>query len=267
MITSLMQAVIARPRFRGKTRVLRFLHRFSGTRPVRSKYGPLIYNRPRDATNFYYVCGTDEGNYGDVYEQVRSLMPGSCFIDVGANAGLFSVVAGPIVGNSGVVIAFEPNLAVFSDLVRNAAINRLCNLLPVNAAIGPGTDIVRFASGSNGHTGIGHLDPSGDTPVRQYRFEDLASVLDPFIGAREVVVKVDVEGAEEMVVDSMSAFLSRPQVSKLIVEIDEKHLARFGGSAKSLYRKLADIGFIGTRGMMIVEHYNEVFVRDRGRLS
>jgi FkbM family methyltransferase len=267
MISSLMQAVITTPRFRGKTRVLRFLHRHSGTRPLRSKYGPLIYNRPRDATNFYYVCGTDERNYGDVFEQVRNLMTGSCFIDVGANAGLFSVLAGPIVGDSGLVIAFEPNLAVFSDLVRNAAINKLRNLLPVNAAIGPGTNVVRFDSGSSSHTGVGHLDPSGDTPVRQYRFEDLATVLDPFIGSRDVVVKIDVEGAEEMVVASMLAFLSRPQVSKLIIEIDEKHLGRFGGTARTLYRMLAEIGFIGTRGMMVVEHYNEVFVRDKDRLS
>ena len=40
----------------------------------------------------------------------RVLSPGKVFVDVGACFGIYAVVAGKIVGNSGRVLAFEPAL-------------------------------------------------------------------------------------------------------------------------------------------------------------
>lgn len=51
------------------------------------------------------------------------LRPGDFFVDVGANAGIYSMTAAAIVGASGHVLAIEPNPAVLDRLLFNARIN------------------------------------------------------------------------------------------------------------------------------------------------
>jgi FkbM family methyltransferase len=259
---SLLRAVSVGPSFRGRTRVLRALHRISGRGVVRSKYGPLFYNRPQDATNFYSVTGADEANYGDVYGEVSRLRPGSCFLDIGANAGIFSLVASRVVGADGRVIAFEPSVPVFSDLVQNMRLNKTQNVMPINAAIGACTGPASFSTGADDHSGKGHLNAAGNAQVWQIGFSDLLPLLDPLIGDRETVIKIDVEGAEGIVVESMRGFIARPQVRKIIVEIDEPYLKRFDVSPDGLYLMLNRAGFRPQRGMSAFIHYNEIFERD-----
>jgi FkbM family methyltransferase len=260
---SILRAVSVGPSFRGRTRVLRALHRLSGRGVVQSKYGPLFHNRPRDATNFYSVTGADEANYGDVYREVLKLPPDSCFVDIGANAGIFSLVASRVVGPEGLVIAFEPSAPVFADLVQNIALNRLQNVMPINAAVGARTCAAKFQTGADDHSGKGHLDAAGNSNVWQIRFGDLFPLLDPLIGDRETVVKIDVEGAEGIVLDSMREFIARPQVRKIIVEIDEPYLKRFNVSPDSVYLALTRTGFRARRGLSAFIHYNEIFERDQ----
>ena len=44
----------------------------------------------------------------------KLLNPGDTFIDIGANTGIYSLVASRLVGSSGKVIAIEPNLQMCS---------------------------------------------------------------------------------------------------------------------------------------------------------
>jgi hypothetical protein len=89
----------------------------------------------------------------------------------------------------------------------------------------------------------------------------IVEILDGIIGNRPTVVKIDIEGAEELVVGSMLHWLRRPQVKKVIVEVDDEFLHRFGGSARSLYSTLTGLGFTPQRGVGAAKHYNEVFIR------
>ncbi len=62
----------------------------------------------------------------DPYERgllKRSLTEGSIFVDVGANAGIYSLTAAPLVGETGRVLAIEPNPVVLERLKFNAALN------------------------------------------------------------------------------------------------------------------------------------------------
>src|SRR3546814_4622191 len=83
---------------------------------------------------------------------VERLEEGDCFIDVGANCGLFSIMAGQRVGPGGLVLAFEPCQQTFSRLVDNIETNGLKNILPFRLALADMSGIVELDSGSTGRS-------------------------------------------------------------------------------------------------------------------
>jgi len=63
---------------------------------------------------------------------VRSqLKPGDIFWDIGANFGLYSIIASTIVGPEGQVLAIEPDPRNIKRLRRNIYFNRLFNSITV----------------------------------------------------------------------------------------------------------------------------------------
>src|SRR3546814_3710749 len=80
------------PSFRGKWRLLQWMEPLLRGTPVRSHYGPVqLRLYPGDRTNRHCILGT----YNNVVpDEVERLEEGDCFIDVGANCGLFSIMAG-----------------------------------------------------------------------------------------------------------------------------------------------------------------------------
>jgi len=66
---------------------------------------------------------------------LQALSKGSTFVDVGANIGYYTVAASAVVGESGKVIAFEPEPKNYDMLVSNIALNKQSNVLPVHAGL------------------------------------------------------------------------------------------------------------------------------------
>src|SRR3546814_814127 len=139
------------PSFRGKWRLLQWMEPLLRGTPVRSHYGPVqLRLYPGDRTNRHCILGT----YNNVVpDEVERLEEGDCFIDVGANCGLFSIMAGQRVGPGGLVLAFEPCQQTFSRLVDNIETNGLKNILPFRLALADMSGIVELDSGSTGHYG------------------------------------------------------------------------------------------------------------------
>jgi precorrin-6B methylase 2 len=65
----------------------------------------------------------------------RHLAPGDTFIDVGANIGYYSLLASPLVGKTGTVVAIEASPRTFDDLLFNLELNNVSNVRPVNVAV------------------------------------------------------------------------------------------------------------------------------------
>ena len=67
--------------------------------------------------------------FREYYEPELSLLDtyltdGKVFIDAGANTGIYTVIAGKLVGDSGKVISFEPGSESFQTLARNIEVNK-----------------------------------------------------------------------------------------------------------------------------------------------
>lgn len=65
----------------------------------------------------------------------KYLKPGMCVLNIGANAGLYTLIAAKIVGSNGVVHAFEPATLNFNRLKRNVQLNGLTNVIVNQMAV------------------------------------------------------------------------------------------------------------------------------------
>src|SRR5882724_8143015 len=95
--------------------------------------------------------------YEPELEYLRSLLfPGATFVDVGANLGIYTLVASRIVGHSGRVIAFEPSSQSFSLLKANITLNGFTNVQVYPAAVSDKTGKAFLYHGPDpGHNSLG----------------------------------------------------------------------------------------------------------------
>lgn len=129
----------------------------------------------------------------------KALSPGMVFIDVGANFGVYTLVASKLVGEAGKVIAFEPTAQSSAILWQNIALNHCANVCAFQVAL----------TQRRGKAWLYHgWDPVGNSlgmdPVSGHGGEEVQTeVLDHMLRENGIdrvdAVKIDVEGAEELV--------------------------------------------------------------------
>lgn len=172
----------------------------------------------------------------------RALSPGKTFVDVGANLGIYALVASRIVGPAGRVIAFEPSLQSFSALQRNIALNDFTNLQAFPAAVSDKTGRAFLYHGPDpGQNSLGrdpHLEPKAEEVVTQ----SLDQVLAQAAVGRVHVIKMDVEGAEELVLRGATRAITSDRPA-IIFEINQEASARLGLSPHGATHMLARLGY------------------------
>src|SRR3546814_1743783 len=67
------------------------------------------------------------------------------------------------------------------------------------------------------------------------------------IGDRPTTVKIDVEGFELSALRGLTPILLRPATRRIVVEVDDNNLTRYGASTPALYDHIKDLGFTPTR--------------------
>lgn len=153
-----------------------------------------------------YIYATGRYEESTVALMTRLLRPGDCFVDVGANVGYLTLVAARAVGLTGSVIAFEPLPTARASLEHNVVLNNLSHVSIRGEAVGDRTASAVLAIGPLHHTSISSIivNPggSGEVLVPCVRLDDvLAETL------RVRLLKIDVEGAEHLVVEGASRLL------------------------------------------------------------
>lgn len=154
------------------------------------------------------------------------LKPGMTFVDVGANVGLYSVLAAGLVGPTGRVVSVEPNSENCRLLLTSAARNRQnqIELHPLACGMERGHAVIRTALGSNG----GFIAGVDDAVLDPTAMVVAVAPLDELVSGSVDLIKVDVEGAEALVFAGAERILSdlRPTV---ISEFQPEMLRRVSG--------------------------------------
>ena len=157
-------------------------------------------------------------------------------LDIGANAGFYTLAFSRLVGDTGHVYAFEPLAQNAANILRHLELNAIKNVTLIQAAVAnePGLSGFRIA----GHNAMGAISGSSTDYIVP------TVTLDALVAAGTFpvpdLIKMDVEGAESRVLDGALKLLASRKTSLLIALHGHKQmelcLARLEQSGYSAFQ-------------------------------
>jgi len=183
--------------------------------------------------------GLEEGNHEDEFEVaiIRELHAGATFFDVGAHAGLFSLLAFTVIGPSGTIVAFEPHPGNAREVRAQLHLNAITNGTVVEAAVSDrvGKSVLLDLGDSSMFRLVDVRDGAkfgGTVSVRTTTLDIEAEA----VGVPDAI-KLDIEGAEILALKGANRLL-QSRKPKLFVEVHRSDIAA------DLYSMLLPLGYV-----------------------
>lgn len=236
----------------GRYRMMNWLGRRSAS--------PFWSRMPQAAGGFAFRCDLSDSIAREVcftgqYEPqdtalVKALLgAGMTFVDVGANWGYFTLLASHLVGASGRVVSFEPDPRLFPILKENIAQNNLSNVtaLQLAAATEAGTLMMAGYDEAGDNQGLSRLVENAGVNEKLFpvQTQSVDTMLDELGIERVDLLKMDIEGAEELALRGMSKGLSGDRYSCILLEIHPTILAERGRTAEDVVDLMLKAGYTG----------------------
>lgn len=163
----------------------------------------------------------------------RLLSPGSLFVDVGSNVGVYALWAADAGAH---VIAVEPDPQAAQRLRRNVALNEF-PIDVIEAALAAEAGTMRLSTGLDTTNHLLAEDTEQGTTVAVRTLDD---VLGDGVAAG---VKIDVEGAERLVLEGARQALTEGRIEALQIEWNDQSAVLFGESRNPVAAMLRDCGY------------------------
>jgi len=181
----------------------------------------------------------------DVRALLRLIRPADICFDVGSNTGFYTMLMAKA-ASKGQVHAFEPLPLNLHLLSCGILLNELDNITVQQCALGAEDGNADFSESSDG--AYSSLFAVGRKPERSKRKVRVRSI-DSYVVEQGLrgpdVIKIDVEGAEGLVLDGARRVLddpaSRPRV--ILIELIDENLAPYGESVQRLVGRLEAAGY------------------------
>ncbi len=176
-------------------------------------------------------------DYDDTLFIQAYLRPGDAFVDIGANIGVYTLLAASRVGPQGKVLAFEPGERSFPRLQENVRLNQLDQVEIRCSAVGESAGEVLFLQKHDLINRIaepGRADEHGAARVPCVTLDEALADQAYSMG------KIDVEGAEPMIFRGSHTALRAGNPRVWLLEIKDRLLQRYGFSAAEFGRFLRD---------------------------
>jgi FkbM family methyltransferase len=177
--------------------------------------------------------------------------PGQVFYDIGANIGIYTILAARLAGETGKVFSFEPHSANFTRLLENIAVNNLQDVVtPCNVALNNEDGFFPFnylsseAASSNSQLLSARSVHEVDFKPRVSELKRAASIdglVDSGLIDPPDHVKIDVDGNELLILNGMKKVLEGKDRPKSIqVEINDRYKDGIWPFMESLDYALSD---------------------------
>ena len=178
----------------------------------------------------------------------RQLRPGAVVVDAGANWGYFTLIAAAAAGPSGRVIALEPDPRQFPILERNIGLNGFTHVeaLPSAAGAAAGRLTLTGYADTDANRGTSSIaTPAGGGAPRQFDVD--CTTIDALTARHSTVdlVKIDVEGAEDLVLEGMREGLAAKRYRAILLELHPALLAARGVPPEACLNLLESHGYRG----------------------
>ena len=220
----------------------------------RSTYGVWLLDREEDRTFRFAMRGAYGFEYSSYLEKIDRPF---AFLDVGANIGLFSLVAARN-PNCLMIHAFEPDPSSAAQLRENLSYANAVSCVHEHALSTKAGHAVLY--GHRGHSGRSSLHPGGAATEQV----TVSCVADPYLGtldwngALAIVTKVDVEGLELAVVEALDRAHLLERTISMYVEVDKE-------TRQPIEARLGSAGLSTSKQPTERSRWDEFFVRRDSR--
>ncbi|GAB1470996.1 hypothetical protein MASR2M66_18740 [Chloroflexota bacterium] len=187
----------------------------------------------------------------EILQWLSSFEKGDVFCDIGSNIGMFALTAAKLHDNKIEIYAFEPSFSTFTTLVMNIVINGFGEIIfPFSVPLSSEKRVRRFnyaelSAGAAIHS-LDHVNSKqGESITSVFSQKVISYSLDKLIedfGLRiPNHIKIDVDGAEEDVVQGMKRVIENPILKSVLVEITEN--TAIDEKARYVESKFIESGF------------------------
>ena len=187
----------------------------------------------------------------EVWQSISDgLSPGAVFLDVGAHIGYDTLKASVKVGENGKVIAFEPNPGTLEQLRANILASHATNVVVEPIACTDSEQMLTlYDSTPEGNSGASSLSLAnadearkGTLPSYIVRGRPIDHVVAELGLKRVDAIKIDVEGAEYLVLQGMRETLQRFH-PKLVMEVVPDQLANMHATVEDVISFMNELGY------------------------
>lgn len=167
--------------------------------------------------------------------------PGSIFIDVGANIGMFTLKAAPRAAR---VVSVEPGEIACRELKENVELNGFRNVTLVQKALSdrPGKAKLYHNPLGNDPQAFSLLDDGSSPGSEEVELTTLDMLVETLELPRVDCIKIDVEGAEALVIVGARKTITQ-NLPTVIFEMNCPTLVNSGGDTAAAWNELAEFGY------------------------
>lgn len=187
------------------------------------------------ATGVVYV-GLPE--FEDMAFVLHFVRPSDLLLDIGANVGVYSVLAGAVCGAR--AIAVEPVPSTFARLSTNLRVNGIDSCVDArNVGVASKAGTLTFTSTNDT---VNRVVVGTDAATDGTVVVDVTTVDALAAAERPALVKIDVEGFETEVLAGGEATFSAPEVEAIVIELNGSGV-RYGFADADIDRRLRSFGY------------------------
>jgi FkbM family methyltransferase len=191
--------------------------------------------------DIYYGVGFEQGEVLFVKNIVGA---GDVFFDIGANVGVYTLLASRLVGGNGRVHAFEPLADAFALLKKNVESNRAGNISLNSAAVGEAVgEMDLYVNTQAALTGLGRTNRGTLLGVQKTPVWTLDHYARQSNVREANFLKIDVEGFEGHVLRGAADLLSASPDLVVMSELAQKNFEPLGFSVKEVVDWMQGLGF------------------------
>ena len=210
----------------------------------RTRFGAIMKGNTEDLIQRHlYYFGVWEPHLTRVVSSM--LKSGDVFIDVGANVGYYTLLAAPIVGELGGVVAIEASPSIFRLTLEHISLNGIRNVRAINAAATELRGRVQLYPGRSANIGgTSIVYQVSDAEPIDVEGIPLAEILTDEEVARTKLIKIDVEGAELLVLLGLAAVLPRlRRDAAILMEVSAVHLSEGDAAVRRIFTLMCENNF------------------------
>jgi FkbM family methyltransferase len=178
----------------------------------------------------------------DLFE--AQLKPGMCVFDVGANIGLYSAIAAMKVGNTGCVVAVEPDKVNCSFIKKTSLSNGFEQVAIHQKAAGDKCGLANLYICDTNKADHRLYDNSNKRSNVQIEVTTLDAIFEELAFNRVDIIKIDTQGFEHSVFRGMKKIIEASPKIKIFMEFWPWGLIQAGESPLGLLNEINKEGFV-----------------------